>query len=47
MRFEGRLTDESLAELYRKGLEYWATTDASAAISDYSSVTEFAITADS
>ena len=37
-RFEGRLTDESLAEFYRAGLKHWAATDASAAISDYSSV---------
>jgi hypothetical protein len=46
MRVEGRLTDESLAELYRTALEYWAATDASAGISDYSSVTEFAVSAE-
>jgi len=37
VRFEGRLTDESLAEFYRTAQKYWAATDARAAISDYSS----------
>jgi hypothetical protein len=46
MRVEGRLTDESLAELYRTALKYWAATDASAAISDYSAVTEWAVSAE-
>jgi len=46
MRVEGRLTDESLAELYRTAQKYWAATDASAAISDYSSVTEWAVSAE-
>ncbi|MGD0414611.1 MAG: hypothetical protein ABSA80_04595 [Terriglobales bacterium] len=46
MRVEGRLTDESLAELYRTALKYWAATDARAAISDYSSVTEWAVSAE-
>jgi hypothetical protein len=43
MRIEGRLTDESLAEVYQTGLEHWAATDASAFIWDFSFVTEFAI----
>ncbi len=43
MRVEGRLTDELLAELYPRALEHWAATDASAGISDYSSVTDFAV----
>jgi hypothetical protein len=46
MRAEGRLTDESLAELYRTAHKYWAATDASAAISDYSSVTEWDVSAE-
>ncbi len=46
MRVEGRLTDESLAELYPMALGYWAATDASAGISDYSSVTEWAVSAE-
>ncbi len=44
-RFEGRLTDELLAEFYRTGLKHWAATDASAVISDYSSA-EWAVSAD-
>lgn len=43
-RFEGRLTDESLAKFYRTGLKHWAVTDARAVISDYSSA-EWAVTA--
>jgi hypothetical protein len=45
VRFEGRLTDESLAEFYRTAQKYWAATDASAAISDYSSA-EWAVSAE-
>ncbi|MGB8065654.1 MAG: hypothetical protein WCF26_27465 [Candidatus Sulfotelmatobacter sp.] len=45
MRVEGRLTDESLAALYQEALARWAATDASAGISDYSSVTEWAVSA--
>lgn len=45
-RFEGRLTDESLAEFYRAGLKHWAATDARAAISDYSSAAEWAVSAE-
>jgi len=43
-RFEGRLTDKSLAEFYREGLKHWAATDASAVISDYTSA-EWAMSA--
>jgi hypothetical protein len=46
MRVEGRLTDEALAALYRRALEHWAATDPSAGISDYSSVTEWAVSAE-
>lgn len=44
-RFEGRLTDKSLGEFYRAGLKHWAATDASAAISDYTSA-EWAVSAE-
>jgi hypothetical protein len=46
MRVEGRLTDESLAEVYRTGLEHWAATDVHASIWDFSFVTEFAVSAE-
>src|ERR1700732_944127 len=42
-RFEGRLTDESLATFLRAIREYSTATDASAGIGDYSAVTEFAV----
>ncbi len=42
-RYEGRLTDESLAESYRAIRKYSTETDASAGIWDLSSVTEFAV----
>ena len=45
-RFEGRLTDESLAEATRVGRKHWAATDARAGIADYSAVTEFAVSAE-
>lgn len=45
MRVEGRLTDESLAALYREALARWAAIDPSAGISDYSTVTEWAVSA--
>ncbi len=44
-RFEGRLTDKSLGEFYRKGLKHWAATDARAVISDYTSA-EWAVSAE-
>ncbi len=43
VRFEGRLTDESLAEATRAARKHWAATDARAGITDCSSVTEFAV----
>ncbi|MGO9576966.1 MAG: hypothetical protein ACLPTQ_21865 [Terriglobales bacterium] len=46
MRFEGPLTDESLAELYRAIRTYSIATDARAGIWDYSSVTEIAVSAE-
>jgi len=41
--FDGRVTDESLAEFYRTGQAHWAATDACAAISDYSLATEWTV----
>lgn len=43
LRFEGRLTDESLAEYYRAARKYSTATDASVGIFDSSLVTEFAV----
>lgn len=43
VRFEGRLTEEVMAELYEAIRKYSTATDASAGILDFSSVTEFAI----
>jgi hypothetical protein len=43
LRVEGRLTDESLAEVERAAQKYWVTTDPSAGIVDFSPVTEFAV----
>ena len=43
MRFEGQLTDESLAEVYRAIRKYMAATDPSSCIWDFSPVTEFAV----
>ena len=45
LRWEGRLTDESLAEAHQAARKHWAATDARAGIADYSSVTEFALSA--
>src|SRR5258708_19931918 len=42
IRVAGRLTDESLAELYGASRKYSTTTDAKLSIVDLSSVTEFA-----
>jgi hypothetical protein len=44
-RVEGRLTDDSLAEIYSEIRKYAIATDASAGIWDMSSVTEFAMSA--
>jgi hypothetical protein len=43
IRLEGRLMDELYAEPQRAFWKYWATTDANAAIVDFSPVTAFAI----
>ncbi len=43
LRYEGRLTDESLAEFYRAIRKYSTATDAGAGILDLSLVTEFAV----
>jgi len=45
-RPEGRITDESLAEVYDAIRKYSTATDARAGIFDLSSVTEFAISAE-
>ena len=45
-RSEGRLTNESLAELYQAIRKYSTATDARAGIWDLSSVTAFAATSD-
>jgi hypothetical protein len=44
--FEGRLTDESLAELYEAIRKYSIATDATGGILDLSSVTELTVTSD-
>jgi hypothetical protein len=46
VRPEGRLTDESLMEIYGEIRKYSISTDARAGIFDMSSVTEFAISAE-
>ena len=46
VRFEGQLTDESLAELYKAFRKYSTTTDPSAGITDLSSVTEVALSSE-
>lgn len=43
---EGRLTDESLLEIYTGIAKYSVATDARAGIFDFSLVAEFAVTAD-
>ena len=43
LRREGRLTDESMAESRKAIQKYWAATDPSAGIDDFSEVTEFAL----
>lgn len=46
LRFEGRLTDESVSEIHRTARIHWAATGARAGIADYSFVTEFALSAE-
>jgi len=46
LRFEGRLTDELLAQICRTARMHWAATGARAGIADYSSATEFPLSAD-
>jgi hypothetical protein len=46
MRVAGRLTDESLADLYEASREFSATTNARVGIVDLSLVTEFAVSAE-
>jgi len=43
LRFEGRLTDDLLPELYWEVRKYSIATDASAGIYEFSAVTEFAV----
>jgi hypothetical protein len=47
IRVEGRLTDESLADLYEASGKYSTATDASVSIVDLSSVSEFALSNES
>jgi hypothetical protein len=46
-RIEGRLTHESAIEIYQSGQKYSISTDANAAILDFSLVTEFPISSES
>jgi hypothetical protein len=46
LRFEGRLTDEALAEIHKAARIHWAATGARVGIGDYSSVTEFPLSAE-
>ena len=46
IRIDGRLTDEVLREYYRALRKYSTATDASAAITDFSAVTEFAVSSE-
>jgi hypothetical protein len=46
MRFEGRLTEEALTEVYREIRKYVVATETSAGIWDFSSVTEFAVSSE-
>src|SRR5579863_9782456 len=46
MRFEGRLTNESLAEVYQAIRNYANATNPSAGIWDFSSVTEFSVSSE-
>jgi hypothetical protein len=46
LRWEGRLTDESLAEAHQAAQRHWAATDARAGIADFSSVAQFALSAE-
>lgn len=43
LRFEGPLSEKSLTEAQQAARKYWAATDPSAGIVDFSSVTEFAL----
>jgi len=45
-RFEGRLTEESAAEIYEAVRKYSTATDASAGIWDFSSVTKFELSSE-
>jgi hypothetical protein len=42
-RFSGKLTDELLEEFYQAAGRYWTATDPRAGISDFSAVTEIAV----
>jgi hypothetical protein len=41
LRFEGSLTDESIAEFYKVIRQYWTAADASMGIVDFSTITHF------
>jgi hypothetical protein len=42
-RLDGKVTDESLAEFYEANLKYASATDARAGITDFTSVSDFAV----
>jgi hypothetical protein len=43
LRFEGALTDESIADFYRVIRQHWTAEDARMGIVDFSAVTDFAL----
>ena len=45
-RFSGNLTDKLLEEFYQAAGRYWTATDPRAGISDFSAVTEVAVSSD-
>jgi hypothetical protein len=46
LQFEGKLSDESVAEFCRAIRKYWTTAEARMGIVDFSSVIEFALSGD-
>jgi hypothetical protein len=46
LRFEGALTDESIADFYRVIRQHWTAADARMGIVDFSTLTDFALSSD-
>ena len=46
VRFEGALTDESIADFYQVVRQHWTTADARMGIVDFSTVTDFVLSSD-